>query len=243
MSRPRIKKKRYELRRGRGIASTVPVGHVRERINELHQLGLTNLMIGYAAGIGKATVGHIENRSTQYTLVDVATRIFTVTHHPHPNQPTVLAIGARRRVRALNALGWPTDELAHQLGQSSRSVLNVAISGDYTTYNMWSRIRDLYNKLSGTPGPSARTASNAHRRGDVPPLAWDGIDIDDPRAQPDWSAAGIKLTQRPVCVNNHPYTPANTFRDSRGNRQCRTCHRAATERQRVKRGSRSNSAA
>ncbi|WP_063023721.1 hypothetical protein [Nocardia niwae] len=235
MTRSRLKKKQYELKRGRGIPTTMPVELVRKRIDELHDLGLTNLMIAYAAGLGKATVSHIENRSTQYTLVDVGARIFTVTHHPHPNQPTVLAIGARRRVRALNALGWPTDELAHRLGQSSRSILNIAISSDYTTYNMWSRIRDLYNELSGTPGPSQHSVRRAHRQGEVPPLAWDGRDIDHPLAQPDWAAAGIKLTQRPVCAKNHRYTPANTYIDTRGHRQCVTCRRAAHARERAQR--------
>ncbi|MFE7744472.1 hypothetical protein [Nocardia sp. NPDC057455] len=243
MTRTPKAKKLYDLRVGRGQATTVPIDRVRKRLDELHALGLTNHMIARAAGVTPTCLNFIEQRNTVHTRFDVAARIFTVDHRPHPNQGTVLTIGARRRVRALNAIGWPTNDLAHRLGQRDRCVLNLAIGKPTMTYGLWARIQDLYNELSGTPGPSSRSILVAKRSGHVPPLAWDGIDIDDPRAQPDWAAAGIKLTERPVCVNNHPYTPANTFRDNRGNRQCRTCHRAATERQRVKRGSRSKSAA
>lgn len=234
MSAPVRNRKLYELRRARGVPVTVPIERVRARIAELNQLGLTNLMIGYAAGLGKSTVGHIMNRSTLHTHIDVAAAIYQVTHHPHPRQPTVLTIGAKRRIRSLNAIGWPTGELGQRLGQPNRSTLNLALADNYTTYNMWSRIRDLYEELSGTPGPSKQSIAVARRGGHVPPLAWEGIDIDDPRAQPDWAATGIKLADRPVCINGHLWSK-DPPRDNRGNRMCRECRRNHEQTRREKR--------
>lgn len=229
------RRKLSELRRARGLPNTVPIENVRARITELHALGMTNLMIAHAAGVAKATVGHIVRRNEHFVCIDIAARIYTVDHRPHPNQLTVLAIGARRRVRALNAIGWPTDYLADRLGQRARQVLNIAVGKPTMTYNLWQRIDTLYQELSGTPGPSDNSRVVAKRNGHLPPLAWEGRDIDDPRGQPDWAAAGIKLTERPLCIRNHAYTPENTYYDNRSNRQCKTCRKASNDRRRAKR--------
>lgn len=217
------RRKLSELRRARGLPNTVPIEIVRSRIANLHDLGMTNLMIGYAAGLGKSTVTHIMTRNEQYVEIGVAARIFGVDHRPHPNQLTVLALGAQRRVRALNAIGWTTEYQATRLGQRSRQVLNLAISKPTMTYDLWARIRNLYEELSGTPGPSANSIRIARNNGHVPPLAWEGRDIDHPHAQPDWAAAGIKIADRPFCRNGHPRTAENLIRDHRGHRACRVC--------------------
>ena len=223
-------RKRAELRRARGLPNTVPLERVRNHIAELNELGITHTMISLAAGIGRSTAGGVLHRSSEFVRLDTAAAILQVTHLPVPSQSTVLTVGARRRIRALNAIGWPTSELGRRLGQSSRSTLNLTLADDYTTYAMWRRIRDLYDQLSGTRGPSSQSAKRAHNAGHPPPLAWEGRDIDHPREQPDWKAAGITLAQRAECSRGHAYTPANTYRRPNGNRICRTCTAAAAAR-------------
>lgn len=223
-------RKIYELRRGRGYPTTVPIERVQAHIEHLNSLGITNQMIAHAAGFGVQTINHIQRRNTTHTRIDHALKILAVTHHPHPNQLTVPAIGARRRVRALTAIGWSTTELARRLGQGGRCVLNNAIAKDTLTYELWDRIRRLYDELSGTPGGSARSLYIAKRNHYMPPLAWWDRDIDHPHTQPDWAAVGVRRSDRPTCQNGHPRTPDNTGTGRRGQRRCLTCLEAARQR-------------
>ena len=99
------------------------------------------------------------------------------------------SIGVTRRLRALNALGYSQDDLAARLGvhyswvcklmSTERAQVNK-VNPDTVT-----RVTDLYNQLSMTPGPSERARRAARIKGWAPPLAWDDDTIDDPNAQPD----------------------------------------------------------
>ncbi|MFC4373265.1 hypothetical protein ACFO5K_04045 [Nocardia halotolerans] len=220
-------RKRAELRRARGLPNTVPIERVRDHIQYLVDLGLTHTMISQGAEVGRSTVGWILYRNNHFVCIDPAAKILQVTHLPVPSQPTVLTVGARRRTRALNALGWPTNELGHRLGQSSRSTLNKTLASTYTTYAMWSRVRDLYDELSGTPGPSPDSAKRAKAAGHPPPLAWEGIDIDHPLTEPDWVAVWGQ------CKHGHLYSPENTATRADGSRACRTCQREGNTRARA----------
>lgn len=234
MSRTARASKLYRIRQERGEPAAMPIHLVRQRIDRLHRLGLTTQMIAHAAGLDLTTIRNIKDRNTEHARIDIAAKIWKVDHRPHPNQKLVPAIGARRRVRALNALGWPTSELAARHGLSKDS-FNQSLRCEHITYASWARVRDLYDELSGTPGPSETSRKRAHAEGHAPPLAWEDRDIDHPDTQPDWTAASIKLANRPVCVNNHRYTPDTTYFDTRGHRQCRKCRRAAEACKKAKR--------
>lgn len=224
------KDKVYRARLARGETITVPIETVREHIRGLADLGLTHQMIANAAGVGKQTITFILERNTSYTMAGLADRILEVDHHPRPSQPLVLGIGAQRRVRALMALGWSVAVLAEKLGYQRKTSLQRTINRTHISYDNWARIRDLYNELSMTPGPSPVTANRAKRRRYMPPLAWWGRDIDHPHTQPDWGAAGVKLRDRPVCSKGHPWTATNTGRDHHGDRRCLACLDLARQR-------------
>lgn len=107
------------------------------------------------------------------------------------------SLGAARRIRALCAIGWPQVALAEQLGWSKDRVWHVTIQSYPTVYaSTAARIKALYDRLQGTPGPSDRTRKYANAQGWATPLAWD--DIDDPNAMPvdapDDPAAEVDLT-------------------------------------------------
>lgn len=100
----------------------------------------------------------------------------------HPGDRSLPAEGTRRRLRALIALGWPSDALAGRLGLETRQgVLLMGVSGRVSVRNA-RRVDALYAELSMTPGPSRKSREVAARQGWPPPLAWD--DIDDPDEVP-----------------------------------------------------------
>ncbi|MBF6358092.1 hypothetical protein IU449_26715 [Nocardia higoensis] len=217
--------KRYRWRKANGITLYVDATASRHHINELNALGVTNAMIADATGRSDNNIMLIANGANPRVLVDTERRILAVTHHPHPNQTFVLGIGAQRRLRALNAIGWPTTVIAERFGITAGALTN-SVQREHITYSRWVELRDVYDELSGKPGPTPGL-HRYFRDKPIPPLAWEGRDIDDPRAQPDWKAMGVKMQDRPVCPNGHPYRPDNVMVDNRGHRRCRTCKTAS----------------
>lgn len=91
------------------------------------------------------------------------------------------ARGTHRRIRALQAIGWPISEVARRLGYTSK--LNASLSPMLTRSlvqrTFAERVDAIYAELCMTPGPSARSRRDAVRKGWVSPLGWDDIDSDD----------------------------------------------------------------
>ncbi|MFD3594391.1 hypothetical protein ACFWU5_16830 [Nocardia sp. NPDC058640] len=218
-----IDTKRYRWRKANNIVLYTSSTLVRQHITELAALDVTPQMIAYVVDCDRQAIQAIATNAR--IRIDFAARILTVSPHPHPSQRHVLATGARRRICALQALGWPRRILGEHLDVNS-SIISQLCTQTHTSYTRWLAVRNLYEELSATRGPSNHVASTAHRAGHPPPLAWEGSDIDHPLAPPDWAAAGITLRNRSECTRGHPYTPANTWRRSNGNRICRTCNRA-----------------
>ncbi|WP_404351866.1 helix-turn-helix domain-containing protein [Phycicoccus jejuensis] len=97
-------------------------------------------------------------------------------------------IGAQRRIQALMALGWPHEAIAAAGAQNTSNVLNSG--GHLMTAARWREVRDVYERLSMTPGPSPETRGWARSLGYAPPLAWDEDAIDDPTAEPQGTERG-----------------------------------------------------
>lgn len=96
------------------------------------------------------------------------------------------ATGTKRRICALQALGWPASDLAARLGRAPhRSSFSTMLTRDRCTTTFAARVAALYDELSMTPGPSRSTRLRAESKGWVPPLAWEAANIDDPAAEPD----------------------------------------------------------
>jgi hypothetical protein len=99
----------------------------------------------------------------------------------------VPAIGTRRRIQALMAIGWPAAEIARRLGWSHNKTLFETLGKEKVRRTTQSAVAALFDELSMTPGPSAITKGRARAAGHLPPLAWDDIDRDPepPTAEPD----------------------------------------------------------
>lgn len=102
------------------------------------------------------------------------------------NDRMVPKTGAVRRLRALQAIGWPRRDLSRRAGYTSDALTGI-LNGRRTTIRRITHdiVNDLYDELSMTPGPSQRTRAIALDAGWAPPLAWEGLDIDDPATIPD----------------------------------------------------------
>ncbi|WP_306365400.1 hypothetical protein [Nocardia sp. CC227C] len=176
--------KLYRWRRANNIQVFTDPQPVRDHIELLMSWGMTIGMIGQAAGCSGQAIAYIARAAFPRVTTDLARRIRAVGHHPRPGQCFALAIGARRRIEALNTLGWQSEYLAERLDVYGRVRLQHMIKQPRIRYTTWAAIRDLYDELSGTPGPGHNTMVRARNRGLAPPLAWYGRDIDHPDTRP-----------------------------------------------------------
>lgn len=96
------------------------------------------------------------------------------------------SIGARRRVRALQRMGWSLRMIASEAGWNSPEALQYVMRSESVNRRSWLRIADVYERLSMQVPPvtsaTARAKNRAIRLGYPAPLAWDNID--DPNEQP-----------------------------------------------------------
>lgn len=97
--------------------------------------------------------------------------------------------GTRRRLQALVAIGYSTRSINSELGLSG-SIGRLMWGTRRVHRETARRVSDLYERLSGTPGPSAMSRRAAVKAGYAPPHAWYGIDINDPGACPDLGGDG-----------------------------------------------------
>ena len=149
-------------------------------MDDLQRLGWTQAAIASATGIPtRAIYTAVLRRSTWSTRN--ARRI--LAHAPWPTAGSFSALGSRRRLRALAALGWSLPELADRFDMPAMT-LSVIRSGKTVLVHahVAAQIRDMYDALHMTPGPSGITRRAAEKRGWHAPLAWD--QIDEPNEMP-----------------------------------------------------------
>lgn len=172
---------------------------VTEHVRLLNSLGLPCRSIARDAGVCEETVQQIARGDRAIVRTRHSSAILTVGHHPTPEQDRVIAIGAIRRLQALSTIGWPWTPLAARTPFGHRLLCKVAIRPQVTVaYPFWSVIHDLYEQVSGTPGPHAGTRVRAAARGWHSTLDWDGLDIDDPRVFPSPAPAFVEPTAKDV---------------------------------------------
>lgn len=97
---------------------------------------------------------------------------------------TVDPTGFRRRVRALQAAGWPLATIADRIGSDKGSLSQSLRDTQKVTLRRHAAVAALYAELEGTPGPSVKAQRWAELRGWPGPDAWTAETIDDPQAEP-----------------------------------------------------------
>lgn len=116
------------------------------------------------------------------------------------------ATGTRRRLQALQAIGWCQPALAERLGTVQPAVSRISRGAQSQVQaGMAIRVRALYDELwNQTPVPKngyergaiARSVRTAAARGWAPPMAWDDDAIDDPAAKAEGVSPGPNLVRK-----------------------------------------------
>lgn len=186
--------KRWRLDRMTGVdRSYVDLAPVAQHLRALLAAGVSGARIARLAGVSPTTVQRTVHgdydriqRATARRLLAVSLPAAVATPSTHGRVP---AVGARRRIAALLALGWTHHHITAQMTAAGparqRSQLVLHQASEQVEHDTWRAVCAAYDALSMTPGPSAVTRRRAAALGYAPPLAWDDDTIDDPTAVPD----------------------------------------------------------
>ena len=160
----------------------------RQHILELRAHGMGRRRIAEKAGVSVSVIEVMVNGKHGYPAKRVLRRnadaVLAVRYEP-ADGAVVCAVGARRRIRALQAMGWPLHEIARRIGWATNNLGTLVAGGRACNADSARKIAAVYDELCMTPGPSQRARYWALRKGWAPPLAWDDLTIDDPDAVPD----------------------------------------------------------
>lgn len=162
----------------------VPVDRTRERLALLRSRGVTVDMI-VASGISTwglrlIETNHRVQRSTESKMLAIPVPVELI-----PTGAYINGVGTRRRLQALVAIGWTQRLIGLELGVV-QSRVKALTHQDGVTARVAFEVRDVFDRLSMTVGPSNQTRIRAAAKGWLPPLAWD--DIDNPDEVPDLGA-------------------------------------------------------
>lgn len=104
----------------------------------------------------------------------------------------VPTLGARRRLQALQAVGWSVQKIAERASLDRQALDKIMAGGERTQARTARAVRDAYDQLwSATPPVEtaadkvarSRSLARAAAAGWPPPLAWDDESLDDPAAR------------------------------------------------------------
>lgn len=173
--RRRTKVRTYLRRGAPALVDSTPVwAHVDSLIEE----GWSEFRIAEAAGVLAQTLHQRLDRmhtSRAAALLNVNRDQLYKTAGDFDRVP---AVGARRRLQALGAIGHPLVSVVAYFVATE----TLKPETQHITAKSWRTIRDSYNRLSMTTGTRTQARNRARRAGWPPPLAWDDDTIDDPRA-------------------------------------------------------------
>jgi hypothetical protein len=179
--------RRNRKQRRMGTVPLVDAGRARGHVQHLLEEGMLLVQIQNLSGVDRTAIrcllGTFPNRkqtvrirsATEAALLRVQVDRGSAIDGLTP------AIGTRRRIQALQAIGYPRRYLAARLGMSG---LQFGKSSEVRAVHARA-VAELYRELSDTPGPSSKIRAIALNRGYLPPVWWDDDTIDDPRAEPE----------------------------------------------------------
>jgi hypothetical protein len=174
--------KLWRLQRLRGVEHLVDAQPLKDHVAALMAAGMSFKSIALSAGYASRNA-LADSMTRKRVMPRTLARVLAVrADSDNRRDAYVDATGSARRLQALAINGWPTRNLAKQLGHKDPATIQHIANGKTPTIRLRTKdgIRDLYNQLWDQPGPSKRTASIAKARGWLPALAWDDDLIDRP---------------------------------------------------------------
>ncbi len=166
----------------------------RQHLQKLNAMGCSYASIATALGKHKAAITNIayegarKTRRIRRELNDAILEITIDSIHP----PRVDSTGTSRRIRALNAIGWPNTIIGEHIGSWNTQVNHihhqrkVLRETAMAVADCYERLRNLDPIEQGVPAPVARSImARAAKHGARDPLWWEDWDrIDDPDFDP-----------------------------------------------------------
>lgn len=167
--------KLYSVRKLRsGLVDPTPT---RARITAHINRGGTVTDLARAARVAHSNIINIIHGTAPRIRVRVADRILAVPVRPSN-------VGCERRVHALTAIGHTIPTIADAARVRSDRLYKAHQQCRYVT-DLARALTVAFDRLSGRPGTSRKTVMLARGKQHASPLAWHGIDIDDPAAAPN----------------------------------------------------------
>lgn len=178
------KRKRFLYERGvRQLLDSTPV---RERIEQLRLVGVTQADISHSTGVAERTLYMINNGTTKRVHRRTYEAVMGFERQDADlvrNEKIVDATATRYRVEALVALGYRQSWIAHQLG---RKYIGLDI-GERVTRRRALDVLDLCVRVGDEPGPSKKAAVQARNKGWRKPIDFDADLFYDPHWNGDES--------------------------------------------------------
>ena len=176
----------YGKRSHAGLTRRIPSHLI---VCHLERIGITDRDASRRSGINYTSIARIRNGTVATVRQDTARKLLALTAGP-ANSGTIPAIGTVRRLQALAALGYTSEQIATHSGiphgyvrklmQATRPTVNVATA---------TRVLHSYDALAMKTPPAGWVADRQRRqaagKGWPPPLAWDDDEIDNPNARPN----------------------------------------------------------
>lgn len=155
---------------------------VRQHILSLLAAGMSHTQIAIAAGLSRGSVLNVARAKNPTCNRKTATRILAVRPRIVRDTDRLPAVGTRRRLQALYAMGHGSLVLGPLVGLTNTSIQNLLYERtEDVTAATYKAVRAAYRQLAATPGDSRRARASARAGGWAPPAAWDD-NIDDPAA-------------------------------------------------------------
>lgn len=173
-----------------GRPYSVDPAAVAPHLHRLVNNGATATGIAEAAHASTATVQKILAGTQETIHATTAARLLAVADAADDYYVRVDATAATRRVRALMAIAHPVADIRTACEPPiDRTTMTQLINGTLPRIRARTdnAIAEAYEHLSMTVGTSALSRNRALRQGWAPPAAWDGIDMSDPNAFPDFT--------------------------------------------------------
>lgn len=171
-------------------AGFMPADEVNAHIERLRASGVSLLRIAAISGMSRAGVRQLRQRERVWRVNgEKILAIDPVGVGDTEDSGFVPALGSRRRLRALAAVGFTQTYLAERLGLTTTWLYNLLHERtSQVRVSTARRIDAVFRELQlAVPPPSAGSTvarQRARAQGWALPLAWDEDTIDDPNAQP-----------------------------------------------------------
>lgn len=176
----------------------VPVDAARAHVERLMDAGLRPAQVADLAGVHPGTIRNILLPETENISADSERAVLAVAAPARPGDVVsdvalVPIHGARRRVQALIAYGYPQTHLARELGIAHAHAAMGAFverrairarGGKWVSASLERAVKALFDRLQMIPGPSQDAREYGREREWALPFEWDEEALDDPQGQP-----------------------------------------------------------